>query len=72
MKHPPEAMINIQVNTFGKNGLKLTWVLIIGGFSCIFGIFIEKSALKSRIHWIYCYTIYSFQSGVVFPAGEPA
>ena len=72
MKHTPGAMINTQVNTFGKNALKLTWVLIIGDFSRIFGIFIEKSALKSGIHWIYCYTIYSNQSGIVFPAGEPA
>ncbi len=72
MKHPPGVMINTQVNIFGKNALKLTWVLIIGGFSRIFGIFIEESALKSRIYWIYCYIIYSIQSGVVFPAGEPA
>ena len=58
--------INTHVNKITKNDQKLIWVLIIDGFCRFFDNLEQKSAIKSRIHWIYSY-IYNSISRVSKP-----
>jgi hypothetical protein len=51
--------INTYINTISKNSEKLTWVLIVIDFCRFFDNFKEQLAMKSRIHWFYCYYYHS-------------